>query len=86
MGWKVDEKYAELVNRIDIIIGAHTHDILYRPALVYNQQSKRDVIIVQCGSHSKLLGQLDIKVDRGPGNDLRTDFISCTFLRYYTRP
>lgn len=65
MGWKVDEKYAELVNGIDIIIGAHTHDILYRPTLVYNQQSKRDVIIVQCGSHGKLLGQLDIKVDRG---------------------
>jgi sulfur-oxidizing protein SoxB len=65
MGWKVDEKYAELVSGIDVIVGAHTHDTLYRPTLVYNQKSKRDVIIVQCGSHGKLLGQLDIKVADG---------------------
>ena len=65
MGWKVDEKYAELVSGIDIIVGAHTHDTLYRPTLVYNQKSNRDVIIVQCGSHGKLLGQLDIKVAGG---------------------
>jgi sulfur-oxidizing protein SoxB len=63
MGWKVDEKYAELVSGIDIIVGAHTHDTLYRPTLVYNQNSGRDVIIVQCGSHGKLLGQLDVNVD-----------------------
>jgi S-sulfosulfanyl-L-cysteine sulfohydrolase len=65
MGWKVDEKYAELVSGIDVIVGAHTHDTLYRPTLVYNQNSKRDVIIVQCGSHGKLLGQLDLKVAGG---------------------
>lgn len=65
MGWKVDQKYAELVNGIDVIVGAHTHDTLYRPTLVYNQQSKRDVIIVQCGSHGKLLGQLDLQIDEG---------------------
>ena len=65
MGWKVDEKYAELVSGIDVIVGAHTHDTLYRPTLVYNQKSRRDVIIVQCGSHGKLLGQLDIKVNAG---------------------
>ena len=65
MGWKVDEKYAGLVSGIDVIIGAHTHDILYRPTLVYNQKSNRDVIIVQCGSHGKLLGQLDITVAEG---------------------
>jgi sulfur-oxidizing protein SoxB len=65
MGWKVDQKYAELVSGIDVIVGAHTHDTLYRPTLVYNEQSKRDVIIVQCGSHGKLLGQLDIRVADG---------------------
>jgi sulfur-oxidizing protein SoxB len=65
MGWKVDQKYAELVNGIDVIVGAHTHDILYRPTLVFNQKSKRDVIIVQCGSHGKLLGQLDLQIDEG---------------------
>jgi len=65
MGWKVDEKYAELVSGIDVIVGAHTHDTLYRPTLVYNPESERDVIIVQCGSHGKLLGQLDLKFSEG---------------------
>jgi len=65
MGWKVDEKYAELVSGIDVIVGAHTHDTLYRPTLVYNKKSNRDVIIVQCGSHGKLLGQLDLTVAGG---------------------
>lgn len=65
MGWKVDAKYAELVSGIDVIVGAHTHDTLYRPTLVYNQQSKRDVIIVQSGSHGKMLGQLDLNIIDG---------------------
>jgi sulfur-oxidizing protein SoxB len=62
MGWKVDEKYAELVSGIDVIVGAHTHDTLYRPTLVHNPQSQRDTIVVQCGSHGKMLGQLDLTV------------------------
>jgi sulfur-oxidizing protein SoxB len=65
MGWKVDARYAELVNGIDVIVGAHTHDILYRPTLVYNKVSKRDVLIVQSGSHGKMVGQLDLKVNNG---------------------
>ena len=62
MGWKVDIRYAEMVNGIDVIVGAHTHDILYRPTLVNNRISKRTVLIVQCGSHGKMLGQLDLKI------------------------
>jgi len=62
MGWKVDAKYAELVSGIDVIVGAHTHDTLYRPTLVHNRQSQRDTIVVQCGSHGKMLGQLDLTV------------------------
>jgi len=62
MGWKVDARYAELVNGIDIIVGAHTHNILYRPTLVYNRKSGRDVVIVQCGSHGKMVGQLDLSI------------------------
>ena len=62
MGWETDAKYAELVDGIDVIIGAHTHNILYRPTLVYNEKSQRDVIIVQSGSHGKMLGQLDISI------------------------
>jgi len=63
MGWKTDARYAELVNGIDVIVGAHTHDILYRPTVVYNKKSARDVLVVQCGSHGKMVGQLDLKIN-----------------------
>ncbi len=62
MGWKVDARYAELVSGIDVIVGAHTHDILYRPTLVKNKKSQRNVLVVQSGSHGKMLGQLDLRV------------------------
>ena len=62
MGWPVDEKYAALVEGIDVIVGAHTHDVLYKPTLVYNEKSGREVLIVQSGSQGKMLGQLDLKV------------------------
>jgi S-sulfosulfanyl-L-cysteine sulfohydrolase len=62
MGWPVDEKFASLVGGIDVIVGAHTHDVLYKPSLVYNEKSQRDVLIVQSGSQGKMLGQLDLKV------------------------
>jgi len=62
MGWKADARYAGLVNGIDVIVGAHTHDTLYRPTLVYNNTSQRDVLVVQSGSHGKMLGQLDLKI------------------------
>lgn len=65
MGWKADTRYAELVSDIDVIVGAHTHDILYRPTAVYNEKSGHDVLVVQSGSHGKMVGQLDLKVSKG---------------------
>jgi len=65
MGWKADTQYAELVSGIDVIVGAHTHDILYRPTIIYNAKSKQDVIVVQSGSHGKMVGQLDLNVSKG---------------------
>lgn len=62
MGWKVDARYAGLVSGIDVIVGAHTHDILYRPTIVFNKDSGRNVLIVQCGSHGKMVGQLDLRI------------------------
>jgi sulfur-oxidizing protein SoxB len=65
MGWKADTKYAELVSGIDVVVGAHTHNILYRPTVVYNEKSGRDVLVVQSGSHGKMVGQLDLNVSDG---------------------
>lgn len=63
MGWKADQRYAELINGVDVIVGAHTHDILYRPTLVHNKKNRRSVLVVQSGSHGKMLGQLDLKIN-----------------------
>lgn len=62
MGWAADAKYATIVHGIDLIVGAHTHDILYKPTLVYNDTSKRDTLIVQAGSQGKMVGEMDLKV------------------------
>ena len=62
MGWPADVKYAGIIQGVDLIVGAHTHDILYKPTLVQNEKSKRDVLIVQSGSQGKMLGQLDLKI------------------------
>lgn len=65
MGWKADIRYAELVTGIDVIVGAHTHDILYRPTAIYNEKSEQDVLVVQAGSHGKMVGQIDLNVNKG---------------------
>ena len=62
MGWPADAKYCTVVSGIDLIIGAHTHDILYKPTLIYNEATKRDTLIVQAGSQGKMVGQIDLKI------------------------
>jgi 5'-nucleotidase/UDP-sugar diphosphatase len=42
---------------VDIIVGGHSHTPLYKPI------NDKGVIIVQAGSYSKWLGELDLKVD-----------------------
>lgn len=62
MGWPADAKYATIVSGIDLIVGAHTHDILYKPTTVFNEKSKRDTLIVQAGSQGKMVGQIDLQI------------------------
>jgi len=50
----IAEKY---YNDVDIIVGGHSHTPLYQPVI------DNGVIIVQAGSYSRWLGELDIKVD-----------------------
>ena len=59
MGYGVDQKYAARVPGFDVIIGAHTHDIVLDPPVV------NGTIVVQAGSHGKYLGKLDLKVEKG---------------------
>ncbi|MCM3719057.1 bifunctional metallophosphatase/5'-nucleotidase [Fictibacillus phosphorivorans] len=58
LGLEADRKLAkELSSFIDIIIGAHTHNVLPKPENVSN------VIIVQAGSYGQYVGELTVTVD-----------------------
>lgn len=59
MGYEQDRIIAEKVGGIDVIVGGHTHDILWKPERVGK------TLIVQGGSHGKFLGELDLEVRNG---------------------
>ena len=47
-----DLKFASRVNGIDVILGAHTHDLMDPASEVKNPEGKT-VIVTQAGSHGK---------------------------------
>lgn len=57
----VDQRLAETIPGIDLIIGAHDHKKLY-PPLVINE-----TIIAQAGEHGQFLGRLDLEIDETIG-------------------
>lgn len=58
-GYEQDRVIAERISGIDVIVGGHSHDILWRP------QQVGQTLILQGGSHGKLLGKLDLEVRNG---------------------
>lgn len=63
IGTKSDKKLAKKTKNIDLIIGGHSHDFLYKPVYVKNK-SKKQVPIVQAGAHAKVLGRMIIDIDK----------------------
>lgn len=59
MGYAQDRVMAERLSGIDVIVGGHTHDILWQPEQV------GQTLLLQGGSHGKLLGKLDLEVRNG---------------------
>ncbi|RZT23900.1 bifunctional metallophosphatase/5'-nucleotidase [Fictibacillus sp. BK138] len=58
LGLEADRKLAtELSGLVDVIVGAHTHNVLPKPDVV------SDVIIVQAGCYGQYVGELTITVD-----------------------
>ena len=57
LGKPTDERLAATIPGIDIIVGGHTHDVLYDPVKV------NDTLILQAGCHGKYLGQLVIDLE-----------------------
>jgi len=59
MGYAADRQLAEQVPGIDIIVGGHSHTRVEPPSRVGS------TVIAQAWEHGKVLGVLDITVDRG---------------------
>jgi 2',3'-cyclic-nucleotide 2'-phosphodiesterase (5'-nucleotidase family) len=59
LGFPQEVKLAKEVEGIDILLSAHTHNRLYRPAMVNN------TIIIQSGCHGSFLGRLDLTLTDG---------------------
>jgi len=56
-----DRELAREVSGIDVIVGGHNHDALYKPVL------QGDTIIVQAGSFGEYLGQLELAYNPDTG-------------------
>ncbi len=59
LGFREDEKLAQGVPRINVIIGGHSHTALFSP------QEIGKTVIAQAGYYSKYLGRLDIDFEDG---------------------
>lgn len=59
LGFPQEMKLASEVSGIDLLLSAHTHNRLYKPAFV------DDTIVIQSGCHGSFLGRLDLEIEKG---------------------
>lgn len=64
LGLEDDRRLAGAVTGIDLIIGAHTHDLLP------NGEEVNGVLITQAGEYAQALGQVDLRLDASTGQVL----------------
>lgn len=57
LGFPQEIKLAREVEGIDILLSAHTHNRLYKPAVI------NETIIIQSGCHGSFVGRLDLMVE-----------------------
>ncbi|MDG6256930.1 MAG: bifunctional metallophosphatase/5'-nucleotidase [Methanomicrobiaceae archaeon] len=57
LGFPQEVQLASEVAGIDVLLSAHTHNRLYRPAVVH------DTVIIQSGCHGSFVGRLDLTVE-----------------------
>ena len=56
-GYGLDQKFAQRVDGIDVLVSGHTHDPIFEP-IVWN-----NTIVYQGGAHGKYVANLDVKVE-----------------------
>jgi 5''-nucleotidase/2'',3''-cyclic phosphodiesterase and related esterases len=59
LGFPQEMKLAQEVDGVDVLLSAHTHNRLYKPALVNN------TILIQSGCHGSFIGRLDLTISQG---------------------
>ncbi|MBD3286472.1 bifunctional metallophosphatase/5'-nucleotidase [candidate division WOR-3 bacterium] len=57
LGFPQEAKLAREVEGIDVLLSGHTHNRMFKPALI------NDTIIIQSGCHGSFLGKLDVEVE-----------------------
>jgi sulfur-oxidizing protein SoxB len=70
LGFPQEVQLAFEVEGIDVLLSAHTHNRLYRPAVV------RDTVIIQSGCHGSFVGRLDLAVEDGKVAGFRHELIT----------
>lgn len=80
MGYEAERVIAQRVQGIDVIVGGHTHDIIWRPERVGS------TLIVQAGSHGKFLGELDLEIRGGRVDGYRHRLIPILSERIEAHP
>lgn len=80
MGYEAERAIAQRVPGIDVIVGGHTHDIIWRPERVGS------TLIVQAGSHGKFLGELDLEVRGGKVDGFRHRLVPIVSERIEPHP
>lgn len=69
LGFPQEEKLAQEVDGIDVLLSAHTHNRIYDPVLV------NDTIIIQSGCHGSFLGRLDLELEDGKIVDYKHELV-----------
>tara|TARA_R110000868_G_scaffold248282_10_gene504690 strand:- start:82 stop:1704 length:1623 start_codon:yes stop_codon:yes gene_type:complete len=66
IGLSRDRKLVDKTRHIDLVIGGHSHDALFKPEWATNNK-KHLVPIVQAGEHGRFVGRLMVKLKKGEG-------------------
>ncbi len=65
LGLEGDRSLAQAVDGIDLIVGAHSHNLLKQPLLV------NDTLVAQAGSYGTQVGRIDLEIDSSTGRIVR---------------